>query len=80
MRNNKEVLFLFQDLSKAYDQVNIHLLRKYMLRLKIPFTFIDLILSFFTHCTNAIITSSLITTPYDMKVGINQGKIISSLL
>ncbi len=51
-----------------------------MLRLKIPSTFIDLILSFFTCHTNTIITSSSITTPYDMKVGINQGKVISLLL
>src|SRR6266498_1653777 len=80
IRNNKEVWFLFQDLSKAYDRVNIHLLRKCMLRLKIPSTFINLILSFFTRRTNAIITSSSITTLYDIKVGIDQGKVISPLL
>ncbi len=51
-----------------------------MLRLKIPSTFINLILSFFTRHTNAIITSSSITTPYDMKVGIDQGEVISPLL
>ena len=80
MRNNKEVWFLFQDLSKAYDRINIHLLRTCMLRLKIPSTFIDLILSFFTRRTNAIITSSLITIPYDIKVGIDQDEVISPLL
>ncbi len=51
-----------------------------MLRLKIPSTFIDLILSFFTYRINAIITSSSITPPYDMKVGIDQDKVISPLL
>src|SRR6266540_5445364 len=51
-----------------------------MLRLKIPSTFIDLILSFFTRHSNAIITSSLITTLYDMKVGIDQDEVIFPLL
>src|SRR6266498_1210282 len=80
LRNNKEVWFLFQDLSKAYDRVNIQLLRKYMLHLKIPTSFINLILNFFMKHTNAIITSYSITTPYQMKVGIDQEKVIFPLL
>jgi len=49
-------------------------------RLKIPSKFTDLILSFFTHRTNAIITSTSVTAPYDIKVGIDQGEVISPLL
>jgi len=79
-RNNKEVWFLFQDLNKAYDRVNIQLLCKCMLRLKIPTSFINLVLNFFTKHTNAIITSDSITMPYQMKVGIDQGEVISPLL
>ena len=51
-----------------------------MLCLKIPSTFIDLILSFFTCRTNTIITSSSIITSYHMKVDIDQGEVISPLL
>ncbi len=80
MKNNKEVWFLFQDLSKAYDHVNIQLLRKCMLHLKISISFINLVLNFFTKRTNAIITSDSITMPYQMKVGIDQGEVISPLL
>ena len=70
----------FQDLSKAYDCVNIQLLRKCILRLKIPTSFINLVLNFFMKCTNAIITSDSITMPYQMKVGIDQGEVIFPLL
>ena len=70
----------FQDLSKAYDCVNIQLLRKCILRLKIPTSFINLILNFFTKRTNAIITSHSITIPYQMKMSIDQGKVIFPLL
>ncbi len=80
IRNNKEVWFLFQDLSKAYDRVNIQLLHKCMLCLKIPTSFINLILNFFMKCTNAIITFYSITTPYQMKVGIDQEEVIFPLL
>jgi len=48
--------------------------------LKISSTFTDLILSFFTYRTNAIITSTSVTAPYDIKVGIDQGEVISPLL
>ena len=79
-RNNKEVWFLFQDLNKAYDRVNIQLLCKCMLRLKIPTSFINLVLNFFTKHTNAIITSDSITVLYQMKVGIDQREVIFPLL
>src|SRR6266540_6893110 len=51
-----------------------------MLCLKIPTSFINLVLNFFTKHTNAIITSDSITMPYQMKVGIDQGEVISPLL
>ena len=51
-----------------------------MLCLKIPTSFINLVLNFFTKCTNAIITSDSITMPYQMKVGIDQEEIIFPLL
>ena len=51
-----------------------------MLRLKIPTSFINLVLNFFMKHTNAIITSDSITMPYQMKVGIDQGEVISPLL
>ncbi len=60
--------------------MNIQLLCKCMLRLKIPTSFINLILNFFIKCTNAIIIFHSITTSYQMKVGIDQGEVIFLLL
>ena len=60
--------------------MNIQLLRKCLLRLKIPIFFINLVLNFFTKHTNAIITSHSITIPNQMKVGIDQREVISPLL
>ena len=69
-----------QDLSKAYDRVNIHVLRKAFDRLKIPCDFTDLILSLFTKRRNRVFTAVGITDPYDVLIGIDQGEVISPLL
>jgi Reverse transcriptase (RNA-dependent DNA polymerase) len=49
---NKEFWLLSQDLSKAYDRVNIYMLKKAFQRLKIPTFYIDIICSLFTHRQN----------------------------
>jgi endonuclease/exonuclease/phosphatase family metal-dependent hydrolase len=46
---NNELWILFQDLSKAYDRVNIHMLNKALQRLKIPNTFNTFICNIFTN-------------------------------
>ena len=76
----KELWILSQDLSKAYDRVNIHVLRKAFDRLKIPCDFTDLILSLFTKRRNRVFTAVGITDPYDVLIGIDQGEVISPLL
>src|ERR1044071_1606201 len=40
---NNEIWVLFQDLSKAYDRVNIFMLEKAMIRLRLPTSFISFI-------------------------------------
>ncbi len=47
--NKKPVWILLQDLSKAYDRVDLTILRKVMERVKIPIDCINFILDFFTH-------------------------------
>ena len=46
--HNKPIWILLQDLSKAYDRVNLVILQKAMERVKIPTTCINFILDFFT--------------------------------
>ena len=75
-----EIWVLFQDLSKAYDRVNIFMLKKALYRLKLPTQFTNLIVNIFTNRTNRIFTDVGITDPYDLLVGIDQGEVISPLL
>ncbi len=77
---NKPVWILLQDLSKAYDRVDLTILRRAMERIKIPPSCINFILDFFTHRKNAILTKGGLSEYYDVKIGIDQGEVISSLL
>ncbi|CAJ0827291.1 5476_t:CDS:2, partial [Entrophospora sp. SA101] len=76
----KEIWILFQDLSKAYDCVNIRMLEKAMQRLKFPQKCINLIINLFTKRKNKVITCHGETDPYEVLVGIDQGEVISPLL
>src|SRR5256884_8933318 len=78
--NSKEIWLYLQDLSKCYDRVNILILRKALLRIKIPLPFVDLILDLFKDRTNQVITQAGVTDPYNVLVGIDQGEVISPLL
>ena len=68
---NKPVWILLQDLSKAYDRVNLTILRCTMERVKIPPSCINFILNFFTHRKNAILTKGGLSKYYDVKIGID---------
>ena len=78
--NNKPLYIYFQDMSKAYDRVQLPILKKAMERLCIPALLIDLIIGLFSNRENAVITNSGFTQPYEVLTGINQGEIISPLL
>ncbi len=51
-----------------------------MERVKIPALCISFILDFFTHRKNAVLTKGGISDFYDVKIGIDQGEVISPLL
>src|SRR5581483_4072863 len=78
--HNKSIFVLFQDLSKAYDRVNIFMLKHAMTRLKIPIGFINIITNLFTNRRNNIFTAVGTTDTYDVLTGIDQGEVISPLL
>ncbi|GET03452.1 RNA-directed DNA polymerase from mobile element jockey-like [Rhizophagus clarus] len=72
----KEIWIGVQDLSKAYDHINISLLRLAMARLRIPQTIIEIILQLFTDRTNRIILhNDNISDPYQVMQGIDQGEV-----
>ena len=78
--HQKEIWILFQDLSKAYDRVNVYMLNKALARLKIPTHCINFISNLFYKRTNQIISYNGFTDPYNLLIGIDQGEIISPLL
>ena len=78
--NKKELWILFQDMSKAFDRVNIFMLKKALHRLKLPLRFISLIVNIFTNRTNKIITAYGHTDSYNVLTGIDQGEVISPIL
>ena len=78
--HNKEIWILLQDLSKAYDRVDLNYLRHALARIKLPILAIDLIINLFTARKNAVFTAQGTLDFYDVKIGIDQGEVISPLL
>lgn len=67
-------------MSKAYDRVNIFMLKKALERIKILNLFINIIMELFTGRKNRVFTPYKLTDEYNVKVGIDQGEIISLIL
>ncbi|CAB4405836.1 unnamed protein product [Rhizophagus irregularis] len=80
IENKKELWILALDMAKAYDRVNIHMLKKAMERLKLPNNFISIICDLFLERKNQVFTAVGKTNPYNVLTGIDQGEIISPLL
>jgi ribonuclease HI len=79
-QNKKEMWFLMLDMSKAYDRINIPMLRKALERIKMPKRITQILTGLFTNRTNQVFTPTGLTEPFDMLTGIDQGEIISPLL
>jgi len=71
---------ILQDISKAFDSIDINMLEHAMDRLKIPKAFTKLTLALFTNRSNRVITANGLSDPYKVKIGIDQGEVISPLL
>lgn len=71
---------MVQDLSKAYNRVNIDILRLALRRICIPEHFISFIINLFTNRTNRVLFDDWLGDPYDVLTGIDQGNSICPLL
>lgn len=76
----KPLYIMIQDLSKAYDRVDIPLLVKALHRICIPSTIINFIVNLFTDRQNSIIFEDWIGDSYTVLNGIDQGESICPLL
>src|SRR5215469_2420297 len=80
LEKNNDLIIFFQDLSKAYDRVDITILEKALIRIKIPKITIRFIINLFKNRKNNILTCYGNTEYYDVLTGIDQGEAISPLL
>ena len=78
--NNKLLFIFLQDISKAFDSMDVRMLQLAMQRLKIPSGFIRLISNLFTNSYNTVITTFGQSVPYKSEIRIDQGESLSPLL
>ncbi|CAB4434828.1 unnamed protein product [Rhizophagus irregularis] len=76
----QELWILSQDISKAFDSIDLSMLRLCFDRLKFPSNLSNFIISLFTSRKNRILTLFGRTELYDLLIGIDQGEVISPLL
>ena len=69
--NNKPLFIFLQDISKAFDSMDVRMLQLAMQRLKIPSGFIRLISNLFTNRYNTVITTFGQSVPYKSEIGID---------
>ncbi|GET57877.1 RNA-directed DNA polymerase from mobile element jockey-like [Rhizophagus irregularis DAOM 181602=DAOM 197198] len=68
------------DISKAFDLVDLTMLRFALERIRFPASAVKFILSLFTKRTNRVFTAHGSTPAYRVRIGIDQGEVISPLL
>ncbi|CAB4430549.1 unnamed protein product [Rhizophagus irregularis] len=71
---------LSQDISKAFDSVDLSMLKFALQRLRLPNNAIQFILLLFMARSNRVITAHGLTPSYRVRIGIDQGEVISPLL
>ena len=67
-------------MSKAYDSVNLDLLKLALERIQILSQLCNIITNLLTNRTNRVITNLDLTKPYNINNGIDQGETITPLL
>ncbi|GET66237.1 RNA-directed DNA polymerase from mobile element jockey-like [Rhizophagus irregularis DAOM 181602=DAOM 197198] len=78
--NKSPLWILSQDISKAFDSVDLKMLRFALDRIKLPASATKFILSLFMKRSNRIFTAHGTTPSYRVRIGIDQGEVISPLL
>ncbi|GBC02754.1 hypothetical protein RclHR1_00480011 [Rhizophagus clarus] len=76
----KTIWIGLQDLSKAYDRINVSLLKLSLKRLHIPDVIVNLLYNLFTNRHNQIILPNRLSREYNILQGIDQGEVVSPLM
>jgi hypothetical protein len=78
-RNKKEAWILLMDISKAFDSVSSIMLEKCLRRIKLPISFINIVLDVAYNRFNQVIVGKECTEEYYVNDGIDQGETWSPL-
>ncbi|GBC39660.2 ribonuclease H-like domain-containing protein [Rhizophagus irregularis DAOM 181602=DAOM 197198] len=78
--NKNPLWILSQDIFKAFDSVDLTMLRFALERIRLPASAVKFILSLFMKRTNRVLTAHGSTPAYRVRIGIDQGEVISPLL
>ncbi|GBC25423.2 RNA-directed DNA polymerase from mobile element jockey-like [Rhizophagus irregularis DAOM 181602=DAOM 197198] len=78
--NKNPLWILSQDISKAFDSVDLTMLRFTLERIRLSASAVKFILSLFMKRTNRVFTVHGSTPAYRVRIGIDQGEVISPLL
>ncbi|GBC19727.2 reverse transcriptase family protein [Rhizophagus irregularis DAOM 181602=DAOM 197198] len=78
--DDQDLWIVSQNISKAFDSIDLNMLRLALIRLHIPSLLIKFIINHFTRRNNKIITHYGDTSGYRVRIGIDQDEIISPLL
>ena len=76
----KHIWILSQDMSKAYDSVNIQLLTKALQRLNMSNQLVNILINLLSNWSNQIIINLGLTPLYEVQDGIDQSETITPLL
>jgi len=78
--NHKPIWLLSQDMSKAYDSVNLTLLQKSLQCLALPHSIINTVTNILHNRQIQVITNLGLTSSYSVHNGIDQSETITPLL
>ncbi|GBC02553.1 hypothetical protein RclHR1_04690004 [Rhizophagus clarus] len=76
----KTIWIGLQDLSKAYDHINVSLLKLSLKRVNIPGVIVNLLCNLFSNRHNQIILPNCLSREYNILQGIDQGEVVSPLM
>ena len=77
---NKTLYFAFIDLEKAFDRVPRTVVRWALRKVGVEEWLINTIMCMYDNCKSAVSVNGTVGEPFDVKVGVHQGSVLSPLL
>ena len=77
---NKTLYFAFIDLEKAFDRVPRTVVRWALIKVGVDEWLINTIMCMYDNCKSAVSVNGAIGEPFNVKVGVHQGSVLSPLL